>query len=214
MRFTARIKMSVILAIILAGALGMLSSTQSWYVLHLSETADHPAGLDVPGTTAAPALTALSLAAIAMAAALAIAGRLIRFVLGVLGIIIGACILLSAIAAMANPIDSGTPVITSVTGISGETSTRALVESFDSSFWPALALIAGTLAIVGGLAVIVTGSRWPGGSKRYQAVSFEPAAHGETKQSDEPAAHEDAQTRKDEAIDNWDELSRGDDPTQ
>jgi hypothetical protein len=76
-------------------------------------------------------------------------------------------------------------------------------------------LIAGILGVLAGLAVAVTSNRWPGSSKRYQAVRFAPA----DPESDLPVQHSadhrpPPENARDAAIDTWDDLSRGDDPTR
>ena len=75
-----RVKLLLIVAGAALGALLLLSWTQSWFSLVL----DGGQRLDVPGQSAAPALSALGLACLALAGALAIAGRVLRIVLGVI----------------------------------------------------------------------------------------------------------------------------------
>ena len=61
--------------------------------------------------------------------------------------------------------------------------------------------------MLAGIAVLVTGTRWPTSSRRYRAARLADA--------DEVAGHDAGRRRaaSDRAIDDWDELSRGDDPT-
>jgi uncharacterized membrane protein (TIGR02234 family) len=193
------LKYGAILLLAIAGGLGVLAATQNWYVLHLAQAAGHPDPLPVPGSHAAPALTALSLAGLALAGALALAGRLIRIVLAVLAALLGLCVLISAIGAMSNPAATGIAVVTKATGVGGDAQVVRLISSVDASAWPVVAVVSGALFVLLGVAVVVTGSRWPGTSHRYEAVRLAP--------SNRPANARDA------AIDDWDELTRGDDPT-
>lgn len=198
-----RIKYLILAAVAVAAGLGILAATQLWFVLHLTAAAGHDAPVDVAGSLAAPALTALSLAALALVAAFAIAGRLLRLVLGVLGIILGGCVILAAALAMGNPVHSSVSAVTKATGVAGDTPVADLVASVDSSLWPAAALTAGILLAAACYAAIITAKAWPGPSRKYQAVRFEQA---------DPDT-EGTESKRDRAIDSWDELSRGDDPT-
>jgi uncharacterized membrane protein (TIGR02234 family) len=193
----------------------------------------------VQGSAAAPALTALALAGLALVAALAIAGRLIRIVLGVLGLIIGASVLLSALTAVTDPVQAAAPAVTAATGVAGHVSVAHLVARLDTSIWPWFAVVGGALVVLCNLVVLITSSRWPGPSKRYQAVRFEPSgqphvapdaeSHGARSAASPDEGAEDTagaeraeraeraeppSAGRDVAIDSWDELSRGEDPTR
>ncbi|MDQ1583534.1 MAG: hypothetical protein QOF36_1588 [Microbacteriaceae bacterium] len=213
-----RVKLILMLSILAGSLLALVASTQVWFSLHLTSAANHTAPVTVQGSVAAPALTALSLAGLALAAALAIAGRIARVVLGVLGALLGACILLSAGIAVGAPEQAGTPAVTTVTGVSGTASVRHLVAGIDSSVWPWVAIVGGAMLVVAGIAVLVTSRSWPGASRRYQAVRFEPAddsAAAFAEEAGEPGeATPSGPASRDAAIDNWDELSRGEDPTR
>lgn len=223
-----RIKLYALLSILVGSGLTLLASTQTWSTLHLRAVANHAAPVTVQGSAAAPALTALALAGLALAAALAIAGRLVRILLGVLGLIIGASVLLSALTAVTDPVQAAAPAVTAATGVAGHTSVAHLVSRLDTSIWPWFAVVGGALVVLCTLGVLVTSSRWPGPSKRYQAVRFEAAGqpHTEADAGEDTAADAGADagdgtergagpgSGRDAAIDSWDELSRGEDPTR
>jgi uncharacterized membrane protein (TIGR02234 family) len=221
-----RAKLILILGIMAGSLLALVASTQVWYSLHLTSAANHSAPVTVQGSVAAPALTALSLAGLALVAAVAIAGPILRVVLGVLGTLLGACILLSASLAVGSPERAGIPAVTTVTGVSGNASVEHLISRVDSSIWPWSAILGGVILVIAGIAVIVTSRAWPGASRRYQAVRFEPAddsASAFAAGASEPAAAAASEpdgaapggpVSRDDAIDNWDELSRGEDPTR
>lgn len=209
-----REKYAAMIAVLAGSGLALLASTQNWSTLHLTTTADHSALVTVQGSSAAPALTALALAGLALVAALAIAGRIARVVLGVLGLLIGAGLLLSSLGAIGDPVQAGSSAVTAATGVAGERSVAHLVEHTDASFWPWLAVAGGVLLIVAGLLVLATSSRWPGPSRRYRAARFEPAADGGPSPAPSEAPESDAENTRDAAIDSWDELSRGEDPTR
>lgn len=216
-----RVKYSLMLLILVGAALAMLASTQDWFSLTLVPAAGHSGAVTLQGSAAAPALTALALAGIALAAALAIAGRIGRIVLGVLGILVGVCVLISAISALDDPVGTAASAVTSATGIAGRASVDRLVQSAQTELWGWLAVAGGVIMILASAAVPLTGRLWPDSSRRFQAVRFEqttaiPDEDGaEVRNAPVTARRSDApQNSRDVAIDSWDELSRGSDPTE
>lgn len=201
----ARMKLPVILATIIGAGLALISWSQTWFELTLASGVANDAPIEVAGSIASPALAALALAGLALVAALAIAGPGIRVVLGVLEVVLGGCVIAAAWISLADPVASVSPAVTDATGVSGAEPTAALVATVTATAWPALALVGGALLVLAGVAVLVTGTRWPAGSRRY----------GGTRLVDDGASAPVAGERatSDRAIDDWDELSRGDDPT-
>lgn len=209
-----RLKYVAILLAIFASALVLTASTQTWYTLHLTASSGHVGTLTVAGSDAAPAIAALSLAGVAFGAALALAGRILRYVLAVLGVVLGASIVGSTASAIGDPIGSGIAVVTKATGVAGDASVRAIVSHADATVWPALALTGGIALIVSAALVLATGHLWPVSSRRYGATTAEPSAHHDGPEDDENLSAADRRARaRDAAIGDWDELSRGDDPT-
>lgn len=186
-----RLKLVLLLGGIVASGAVLLTWTQAWFQVVLASGGE----LAVAGEVAAPALAALALSGAALGAALAIAGRIFRVILGVLEVAIGALVIYSALSAMGDPVLAAAASITATTGVSGEESVRALVESVTVTVWPVVALIAGALLAVAGVLVVVTSSRWPSSSRKYQAVRLEPVDGEES------------------SIGDWDSLSEGRDPT-
>lgn len=202
-----RLKYSVILGIVLLAALELTSSTQTWSSLALVAPAGDGSLLGVPGTVAAPALSALALAGLALAAALAIAGPAFRVVLGLLQMILGGSVVLASATALADPVRAGSSLVTEATAIAGRESVAALVASSSSTAWPVAALVCGALTAVLGLVVLLTVRRWPD-ARRRRASRFEPVeGHGHGASS---VLTEDGRI---DPVVSWDELSRGDDPT-
>ena len=83
-----RAKYLTLLALVVGSGLTLLASTQPWFVVHLTDVGEHSATISVAGSAAAPALTALSLAGLALAAALAIAGPVFRLVLASVAVLV------------------------------------------------------------------------------------------------------------------------------
>jgi uncharacterized membrane protein (TIGR02234 family) len=205
----ARMKLPILVATILGSGLALLSWSQAWYELELADAAATGSGdaIAVPGSVASPALAALGLAGLALAGALAIAGPGIRIVLGVLETLLGGCVLLAAGISLGDPVAAVAPAVTDATGVSGSGPTAELVAAANATVWPAVAVAGGVLLVIAGIAVLVTGTRWPASSRRYRGARLADA--------DEPRSAGDRErAASDRAIDDWDELSRGDDPTE
>jgi hypothetical protein len=239
-----RLKLLTIVAVLLLSALAFLAWSQPWgsLVLVAADTTSERV-LEVPGSVAAPALSALGLAGLALAGALAIAGPVVRIVLGALEVLLGASVLWSGIGALTDPVAAGAAVVTTTTGVAGTSSVRALVEVGEQSPWPAVTGVLGALMVLAGLAVIVTVRRWPSAGRKYQAVTFQGAdgrqsgdlvdffddePESDDQESDDQDAGEPsrerspsapphrtpATTARDAAVDSWDDLTRGTDPTR
>ncbi|WP_162940331.1 Trp biosynthesis-associated membrane protein [Gryllotalpicola protaetiae] len=202
-----RLKLLTILVVVIGAGLGLAGATQTWFTVTLTHAAGHPAPVVVTGSDASPALTALSLAALALALAFAIAGRVARIIVGVIGVILGATVIFASAGDPKTSLGVRNAVSTA-TGITGDSSVHALIATVAASAWPTLALIGGILIALGSLAALVTGGRWPGGSRRYNAVRFEEADGKASATSKRPE-----ERPGDSAVDDWDELTRGDDPT-
>ncbi|PWC04084.1 Trp biosynthesis-associated membrane protein [Agromyces badenianii] len=201
----ARMKLPSILATIIGAGFVLLSWSQTWFelVIEASTAAGAGEAIAVGGGVASPALAALGLAGLAVAPAIAIAGPGIRIVLGMLEIVLGGCVLLAAGLTLADPVSAVSAAVTEATGVAGAAPTAELVASVAATFWPTLALVGGVILVLGGLVVLVTGSRWPASSRRYSSARLS---------ADRPAADVE-RPASDRAIDDWDGLSRGDDPT-
>lgn len=200
-----RVKLALILLVLLASALALFAWTRVWIDATLSAgtPGTQTQQLEVSGASAAPALTALALSGVALAGALTIAGPLIRVILGILEVLLGGCVALSASLVIADPAAASASSVTSVTGIAGEESVLGGIAGASLTAWPFVALAAGVIMALAGVAILATNASWPRSTSRYQAVRLEPAQSGNA-----PAG--DASSR---SVDSWDELTRGTDPT-
>ncbi|WP_349898041.1 Trp biosynthesis-associated membrane protein [Parafrigoribacterium soli] len=190
-----RLKSIALIGGILTSGLTLLAWTQSWFTLDVSTTDAARARISVAGSVAAPDLSALSLAGLALVAALAISGPALRIVFGAIEIAIGAGVAVSSIAAMASPVAASTAAVTKATGVSGTASVARLVASTEPSVWPVIAVVLGCLTALVGLFTIITWRRWPGSARRYEAS---------------PDARS---MRSSGPVSDWDSLSGGEDPT-
>lgn len=248
----SRIKGLAILATLILSGGVFLAWSQNWMTLTFTASGGTDATVDVPGSVAAPALAALGLAGLALAAALAIAGPVVRIVLAILQGVLGACIALSGIEPLLDPIAAGSPRVTTTTGVAGIESVRAITSGVVEGPWAIVAVVLGVFLVVVAAAVLVTSKRWPVSGRKYQAVRFAaedgtpvdsfgeltddqdnraaepsigsgidgstpaPADSGDDSPgtTTEPQSAVDTQTAKRAAaVDNWDSLTQGRDPT-
>jgi hypothetical protein len=199
---TARARLIAVAATVLAGALGIISSTQTWLTVVLDDGAKHT--LPVAGADAIPVLAPLSLAALALGGALSIVGLVLRYVFGALAVAIGATLgVLTAQVAFARPLSSVASTVTQATGLTGEKAVSDLVLQIAPTPWPFVTLLAWIVLVAAGVFTLAPARRWRGSGRRYttDAATRPDAATGA------------AASRPHDAIDSWDDLSRGDDPT-
>lgn len=197
MRITRRTKSLALLLVLATSAATFLGWSQEWSTLRIG--GQSPALVPVAGSVAAPALSALALSSLALAGALAIAGRVLRVVLGILQTLIGATVALTAVAAVAGPVQAGEAAVTTVTGVAGSTAVAQLVVGWTTTPWGPVTLVAGLASALTGVLVAITGPRWPTGRSRYDAPGDEPVRRIVPRE--DPVAA-------------WDSLSGGADPTR
>ncbi|MCK6080755.1 Trp biosynthesis-associated membrane protein [Microbacterium sp. EYE_5] len=186
-------RLAAVLAILLGGIVGIIGSTQTWLDVTLSDGAQQ--SVAVPGADALSVLAPLSLAALALGLALTIVGRVLRYVFGAVGAALGAGLAWGAARiALEQPIDSVAGPVTDATGLSGVDGISRIVSEITSTPWPTVTIAAGVLILVGSLTALLTAHRWSATGRKYRTERT--AASGPR-----------------DAVDSWDELSRGEDPT-
>lgn len=195
---TRRLRSTSVLLILVGGAVALIASTQTWLDVTLRDAAVDP--LAVAGASAVPLLAPLSLAALALCLALTIVGPVLRYAFGVIALAIGAAVATGSwrIAAE-HPVDAVASAVTEATGLAGVDTVAGLVAQIAATPWPAVTVAAAILVVVGGIVTLTTAHRWPGAGRRYR-----------TDASDSPRR---SGSRPHDAIDSWDDLTRGDDPT-
>lgn len=184
-----RLRLTVLVAGLLAAAAVLAAWTQPWYQLVL----DDGRALEVLGQDAAPALSVIVLASVALLAALMIARPRLRIVLGTVQLALGvlAVVLVAPLALSSDAsLQASSPVITDATGVAGA-GAGELVAQFAETAWPPVALVGSVLAVLVGLAIVATARRWPVPTAKYDTG---------TKSTETSAG-------------TWDALSEGDDPT-
>ncbi|GAA4482199.1 Trp biosynthesis-associated membrane protein [Microbacterium panaciterrae] len=191
---TRRAKSNSLLLILLAGAIGILSSTQTWLTVTRTDGGEP---LDVAGNAALPVLAPLSLTALALAAALALVGPVMRRVFATIALAVGVLLGVMTIRILVqHPLDAVAPSLTKATGLAGDTALGAVVRAIAVGAWGWIALAAWILLVLGGALALVTAGRWKSGGRRYRTTATAPV--------DGPV----------DAVESWDDLSRGTDPTR
>lgn len=188
-----RVRTLALLLPVVAASAAFLAWSQVWVTVVLADGRT----VDAAGHAAAPAVPPFALAALALVGALALAGPVFRVVLGLLQALLGLGIAVSGGLALADPLAAAVASITEATGVEGLAGIRPLVESATTSPWPVVAIVAGAAAVVIGIGIAFTASRWPQRTRRYDTVRLAP--------SGEPG--------RVDRLDAWDALSDGDDPT-
>ncbi|GAB2559219.1 Trp biosynthesis-associated membrane protein [Leucobacter ruminantium] len=187
-----RIKPVALGGIAIAGAAGLLAGSQTWisFMLEGTHSLETVTGHDVNA-----ALSPVSIAIVAAALALTIAGPVFRRVLGALVALLGVGAAALSIGVLANPVAALSGRVTELTGITGANG-GAAVTWHQTAVWAYVSVAAGALALVLGATVVVTAARWTAGGRKYDAAARAETAGGGP-----------------DRISDWDALSEGGDPT-
>jgi len=196
----ARARLLAVLVVVAVGAIGVISSTQTWLVAVLDEGSRHE--IAVAGSAAVPVLAPLSLAVLALGAALSIVGVILRFAFGALTVVIAGIMgLLSAQVAFGAPVSAVAATVTTSTGITGVDAVASLIATISTTPWPAVTMVAAVILLAAGVFTLATARSWRGSGRKYRSDAS-------------PSAAAQAQaSRPFDAVDSWDDLSRGTDPT-
>jgi len=185
-----KLRLYTILSIGVVAGLSLITTTQTWWTVHLATQS-----LPIAGTVAAPALAALSLTGLVLAAALSLAGPAFRVVLGALQLLLAFTIVLTTLLSLTAPDQPSASAVSTATGVAGTQSIAALIKSVSLAPWGYVAVVLGFVAFLIGLWLIASARFWPLPTRKYQAVRFTSA--------DGPR----------DAVIDWDSLSEGTDPT-
>lgn len=196
MNLAQRGRLIAVCGFLLAGATGIISSTQTWLTV---ERADAGEAILVPGASALPLLAPLSLAVLALGLALSIAGRAVRLVFGILAAATALFLGWTTVQLFATePLDAVGATVTETTGLAGSAAIADVVAGIEVSAWPYATLVGWFILLISAAVVLLTWRRWKSGGRRYRT----------------DAAHDTHATGPVDAIDSWDDLSRGTDPTR
>ncbi|MGB4138049.1 MAG: Trp biosynthesis-associated membrane protein [Microbacterium sp.] len=199
MSLAARGRRLAVIGLLLAGGIGVVSSTQTWLRV-IRADAGEP--VLVSGASAVPLLAPLSLAVLALGAVLTLVGPVLRRVLAVLA---GACAVILSIATVplvvAPPTAAVAPSVTAVTGVAGDAAMHELIGAIEPTPWVPVALACWLLLLAAAVFTLATAGRWKAAGRRYRT---EAAVLSPDRDDQGPLDH----------VETWDGLSRGSDPTR
>ncbi|HEV7755035.1 MAG TPA: Trp biosynthesis-associated membrane protein [Mycobacteriales bacterium] len=160
----ARRELTVVVLFCLAGGLlALWATTRQWAVLSTPRPAPLPAVRGtVGGGDAAPLAAALTLVALAGAAALPAARGILRAGVGLLLLLSGAGIVAAGLAVLTG-------------GVPGES---AVTEVRLTVAWPVLTMVGGAVVALAGLVTAIRGRRWSALGRRYEAPAVATRSHG------------------------------------
>lgn len=193
-----RSKRLLLLGVLAGSGLVMLAWSQVWFTVPAIAGTGLSAPAEARGAVAAPPLMALGLAGLAAVAGLSLAGVALRWVLGALVALLGGTAVLTSSLALADPARAAARLVTDLTGVAGDASTRALIDHAQIGVTPAgwAGVAGGAVLVATGALVVVTARRWPSSARRFE-TRFAEAESGAPVDS----------------VEQWDALSSGDDPT-
>lgn len=183
----------------LLGAVVLVTTLPTW-VRATTRTATGDLPVTVAGTSAAPGAASVGLVIIAAALVLGLAGKAVR-VIALVGIIA------ANLAAGATVVMFlAQPEVVAASAAAELTSVRAINTPVTVTWWPYLSLAVLAIGIATSGWLLTHLGTWQAVGRRY-----EPAARAE---AETPVPASDRQTRsRRQAMDDWDAISRGEDPT-
>ncbi|MEE6280833.1 Trp biosynthesis-associated membrane protein [Georgenia sp. MJ170] len=190
-----------VLALLVLGVVGFGLAALPWLELTVP-TVIARQEVGVSGSTAVPVIGAASLAVLAAALAVAIGGTWVRRIAGVALVILGLLVAATTVRLLIDPEPVARAAASAVSGV-------AQIEGdITVTPWPYLTVVLGVIVAAGGVLVLAARS-WASPVRRYErgSAAGTPAPAG-TAAAPTPAAEPRVQ-----AMDDWDALGRGEDPT-
>jgi uncharacterized membrane protein (TIGR02234 family) len=200
---TRRELVVAVLMCALAGALALSSSAQPWVDVTITREVPLPPTAEVlSGGQAAPLVGACGLLLLAAAVAVIAVRGAGRMAVGLVVAVAGGVLGWSGLRGVTGGLDLDVTDVTSAVGLG-----PAQVTGDPVVGWPALALVAGVLAVLAGLLVVLRGRSWPGMARRYERGT------GPSRPARTPARPGRPESDEDRHQAAWKALDRGDDPT-
>lgn len=180
-------------------AIGLFAASAATWVHATVNTTLQPITVDVAGSDAAPAVTALGLVAGAAAVASTLAGRVLRTIVGVVVAAAGVGAIFAVLAVTADSENAARGAVGAQTGAVGTGGEFALTA------FPWLALVAAVALILCGVwLVLVARNAGARAAQRYDRDAL----------AGNRAASEARGSEHSDDIDAWDAFTRGEDPTR
>jgi len=207
-----RARSRAVWSVVAVGGLTLATASPTWVSTTVSTALAPTVDVAVQGTTAAPAVAAAALVVVAGGVALAIAGRVARWVALVVVALAGALATASAVAVLLDPVPAATSGASETAGVTDLTSPVAV------AVWPWLTVALGALAVVVALLAAVGSPAWGATSGRHERASADPSsddadARGGPDGADPAPGADPDDAGQHDPHDAWDALSRGTDPS-
>lgn len=183
-------------------AIGLFAASAATWIHATVETTLQPITVDVAGSDAAPAVTALGLVAGAAAVALTLAGRVLRTIVGAVVSLAGVGAIFAVLSVTADPENASRGAVGTQTGAVGTGGEFVLTVSP----WLALAAAVGLILCGLWLVLVARNAR----KKSGQRYDREALAGNKAASADEKTVT----TEHSDDIDAWDAFTRGEDPTR
>ena len=177
--------LAAVLGCAIAGALLLVAAGRTWGAATVQANGTARQHVSVSGHAVAAALPALGIALLALAVAMLAANGVLRRIAGLLVVVVGGAAIATSLSARG---DVGSTLAAHVFA------SRAASVGGSRPLWWLVAALSGGLAVVAGALVVITGGRTAGLGARYEA----PATSADTGAA---------------AVDDWDAIEQGQDPT-
>ncbi len=184
-------KSTLVMVAVLAALAVFGTTTQTWIHVAIGPSEVAQSDLDIPGSKAAVAVSALALVALAGSLATTIAGKIARIITSAVVFLSAVGIIAVVAGVLADPVAAAASEVGAATGIDGQASDAAV------TVFPVLAIAAAAVLALAALALLWFGRGWNVRTK------YDAAKTGTPTQKTGPV----------DDIDSWDQLSRGEDPT-
>ncbi len=185
-------KSTLILLAVLAALAVFGTTTQTWIHVTFGQGAVQQAALNIQGSKAAVAVSALALVALAGALAATIAGRVARIITAAIVLLGAVGIIAVVLGVLADPSAAAMAEVGKATGVVG-------VASNATTTWFPVAAVAASAVLATAAALMLWAGRGWAVRTRYDAGPS--------------SAPKPAPGAPIDEVDSWDRLSRGDDPT-
>lgn len=156
-----------VLALLLSAGALLLAWSQPWFLVSIDPGTGAREELVLGGDAAAPAIIAIALAVMAVAAVLALAGPRLRIVLGVVIALLGVGAVVVSVSVLTDPSTVFEREIAEHTGLGGSGALDTILAAA-STLWPVLAAGAGAVTAALGVTVAIVARHWRSAGRRYE----------------------------------------------
>lgn len=202
-------KRNSLVALLVLSLATLLTTTQTWVVVQLDDSASIVDEIALAGNTLTPLAAALSLAGIAGVAALSIANRTLRFVILAVEVIASIGIVWSVLIVAANPLAAAVPHLAEATGLTGIATFEQHLDALQLRVWVMNTALLGILMLLVTFFALLTCAGWGNTKSRYQRKNT--ALNEQSPHSME--AESSSKVGSLDRIDDWDAISEGKDPS-